>query len=182
MTLAMALAGRGRVLPPPEDDSLLLAIALVLLVGALLAAALLTRRAPAVSFALVGAVVVGSCGFLISSADGPHWVPQEVSAWASLGVGVGGLVGLIVTRVHRADRRFLWVGGTAALIIAPGLALALGLALAEACPLYSELLKGYCYYGGDDLLGAWVSGVAILFFLDMVALSALFFISAWRAG
>jgi len=179
MTLVFGLVAKGVI--QTEDDSFLFLITLVLMVGSSLAAALLARRAPAVSFALIGAVVVGLCGFVIGGADGPHWLPSEVSVWASLGVAAGGLVGVMLTDGKPTDRRFLTRGGVIVLFLAPGAAIALGLALAEACPLYSRFLKGYCYYGDEDLLGGWATGVAMLFFLDLVTLGALFLISAHRA-
>ncbi len=180
VTFALALVAKV-TLRPLEDDSALFLIALVLVVGSLLAAALLARRAPAVSFALVGGVVVGLCGFVVSAADGPHWVPQDVSFWVSLGLGAGGLVGVMLTDGRPADRRFLGWSGAIVLLLAPVAAIALGLALATACPLYSQWLKGYCYYADQDLLGGWTSIVAFMFFLDLVAVAVVFLVSAHRA-
>ena len=85
MTLALALLEKIPIAPPPTDRSLFF-LTLVLVIGLLAAAAFLTHRAPAVTIALLGALVAGLCGFFIADADGPHWVPAEVSVSASLGL------------------------------------------------------------------------------------------------
>jgi hypothetical protein len=180
MTLALALLAKVRIVPPPTDRSLFL-FTLALVIGLLAAAAFLAHRAPAVTIALLGALGAGICGFFIADADGPHWVPAVVSVWASLGLFAFGMLGLAVTHEPSADPRFLSVAGVVGLVLAIPAAIAFGLVLADVCPLYSRRLTGFCFYGGEDLLGGWPAGVAILIFFDMAVVAALLLISARRA-
>ena len=41
--------------------------------------------------------------------------------------------------------------------------------------------SSYCNFGGDDLLGGWVSGVVFLFLLSAVWLAVVLWISSWQA-
>ena len=90
------------------------------------------------------------------------------------------MLGLAVTHEPSADPRLLMVAGVVGLVVALPAAIAFGLVLANVCPLYSPRLTGFCFYGGEDLMGGWL-GVAILFFFDMAVVASLFLISARRA-
>ena len=41
--------------------------------------------------------------------------------------------------------------------------------------------SSYCNFGGDDLLGGWVSGVVFLFLLSVAWLAVVLWISSWQA-
>jgi len=73
----------------------LAAIAAALVAACITDAVLARCRAPAVSLGLAAAAVTGVIGFFVSPADGPRGVPQDVVLWASGGLAVFGLLGLI---------------------------------------------------------------------------------------
>ena len=159
----------------------LLVLAIVLVAGCVTLAVVLAAHAPAVSVAVVGLVIGGVAGFVVEAADGPKFVPQTVAMWASAGFGVGGLLGLLVTRGSpptRSIRRVaIWT-----LAAAPFAGAALTFGLQFACPLYvTGRQSSYCNFGGDDLLGGWVSGVVFLFLLSAVWLAIVLWISSWQA-
>ena len=126
-------------------------------------------------------LVGGVAGFAAAAADGPKFVPEAVALWASVGVGLGGLFGLLATRGTAPPRPIrraaLWTLGTA-----PFAGAALTFALQAACPLYVRGKKSsYCNFGDGDLLGAWVSEVVFLFMAAAVWLAIVLWISSWQA-
>jgi hypothetical protein len=157
----------------------LFGITLFLIVVGLAVAALFARRAPAVSFALLGAMVAGALGYLITDPDGPHWVPSRASIWASVGLAMFGLVGACLTRADPASIRFLERAGWVVLAFAPAVAFLIADAMASACPRETAG-TGYCFYGDTDLFGGWGAAIMTMFFLDGVVLALLFWISAWQ--
>jgi hypothetical protein len=165
--------------PPYVHEGLLLVIALVVAGGCFTAALLLRSRAPAVSIALSGAVVFGTVTLFVSSAHDRHGVPQDVGVWASVGLWVGGTIGLVVTRGRPPSRSF-WLIALTSLILAPFGAALLLLSVQQACPLYVTERAGYCFYD-FDLLGGWAAGVAILFIVDVIAIVAILLIAGWQA-
>jgi len=151
-------------------------LASLCLVGALYAAA----RVPAVSIALVGAVVGGVAAYAFAIADGPHGVPQDVAVGASWALIGSGLIGLLATRPRsaaRSQRR----AALAIALAAPVAAFALAALVLEACPLYVTHHAGLCFYD-VDLLGGWASAVVALLVVDLLALATLLLVSAWLTG
>jgi len=167
------------VASPYIHEGLLLFIGVLLAATCLVAALLLTRRAPAASLALASAVVAGTIAFFVSSAEGPHGVPRDVGVWASISLGIGGTIGLIVTR-PRPSATPLWHGAVACIVLSPFGASLVFLSVAEACPLYVTRGAGYCFYD-FDMLGGWAAGLAILFVVDVVVVATLLLISGWDA-
>jgi hypothetical protein len=162
-------------------QGLLLLIAAVLAASCLLGAVLLIRHAPAASLALVGAVIAGTIGFFLTSADGPRGVPMGVVSWATLGTLGGAVVGLVATR-GRPPSGLMWRSAFACVLIAPFAAALLVLAIQRACPLYVHgRAVGYCTYGDQDLLGGWSAGVVILLMFDLFVVIGLLLVSGWQA-
>ena len=127
------------------------------------------RSAPAVSVALVAAVVAGAVSYRLAWADGPRGVPKAVADAFSVGLVVGGVIGKVFTRRRRpgswewpAIRTALWL-----LAATPFLAVVLLLAIQGACPLYVTHGSGMCFYD-VDVMGGWSSQVTFLFVLDML--------------
>jgi hypothetical protein len=160
---------------PYVHEGLLLVIALVLAGGSLITALLLRRRAPAVSIALSGAVVVGTVAFFVSAAHDRHGVPQDVGLWASVGLWVVGAVSVLLVGGRWPSKPLRRIALTC-LVLAPFGAALLLLAVQQACPLYVAQGAGYCFYG-EDVLGGWAAGVTVLFVLDMVAITAMLMIA-----
>lgn len=178
MTLALALLAKIPDAPPPTDRSLFL-FTLALVVGLLAAAAFLAHRAPAVTIALLGAMLTGLSGFVLTDPSGPHWVPARVAVWASVGLTAAGLAGATLTRADPANLRFLARTGWVTLAVAPVGAVLIVRTMAPACPYESHITR-YCFYGDTDLFGGWSAAIMTMFFLDGVALALLFWISAWQ--
>ena len=159
----------------------LAAIAIVLALACVTLAAVFATHAPPASIALLGLLAGGVAGFVVEAADGPKGVPSTVALWASVGGGIGGLIGLLAARGRRparsARRAAKWT-----LAIAPFAGAALTFALQTACPLYVRgKHSSYCNYEGTDVLGAWVTGVVFLFMLSAAWLAIVLWISSWQA-
>jgi len=161
------------------SQAALLAIAVGLLAVSLSAAWLCRRHAPAVTLGLVGGALVGLVGFVASSADGPRGVPQEVGIWASLGLAVFGLLGLVILP-GRPPSSTLWRATAAVAIAAPLVGVGGGFLMTAACPLYVTRGAGYCFYD-VDLLGGWASAVGTMIGGDLLGIAFLFGVSAWQA-
>jgi uncharacterized membrane protein YjfL (UPF0719 family) len=161
------------------SQAALLAIALGILAVSFGGAWLCRRRAPAVTLGLAGGALVGLVGFVASSADGPRGVPQDVGVWASLGLAVFGLLGLVFLP-SRPPSTALWRATIAVAIAAPFVGVASGFLMTSACPLYVTRGAGYCFYD-VDLLGGWASAVAVMIGGDLLGIAFLLGISAWQA-
>jgi hypothetical protein len=160
----------------------LAALVVVLCAVGVFLASVFATHAPAASLALMGLIAGGAAGFAVEAADGPKGVPATVAVWASAGLGLGGLIGLVAARgrppARSARRAAIWT-----LAVAPFAGVALTLTLWTACPLYVMGKKSsYCNYEGVDVLGAWVSEVVFLFMAGAVWLAMVLFVSAWQAG
>jgi hypothetical protein len=138
-------------------------------------------RAPALSVALFGSVIAAVVGFFVADANGPAGVPADVVMWASGGLVLGGLLGVLATRARPPVRPFL----QAALIVfvaAPSAAIFSNLLLQAACPLYvSGRGSGFCNFEGIDVIGGWIAGVTALVVLDALFICFLLLVSAWQA-
>jgi len=150
------------------------------LVGASVAGAVVSRRrAPAVTLGLIGALIAAVVGFAVAGSDGPHGVPQEVGIWASLGLAVFGLLGLIALP-GRPPARPQWRATVTTALIAPFAAATLRFAVGAACPLYVTKGAGYCFYD-VDLLGGWAAAVTVMLAGDLLGIAFLLGVSAWHA-
>jgi len=150
------------------------------LVGASVAGAIVSRRrAPAVTLGLVGGLLAAAVGFMAAGSDGPHGVPQEVGIWASCGLAVFGLLGLVLFP-GRPPARTLWRATLIVALIAPIAAAALRFAVGAACPLYVTRGAGYCFYD-VDLLGGWAAAVTVMLAGDLLGIAFLLGVSAWQA-
>jgi hypothetical protein len=157
-----------------------LAVIAIALVGASIAGAVVSRhRAPAVTLGLVGALIAAVVGFAVAGTTGPHGVPQAVGIWASLGLAIFGLFGLLVLR-GRPPARQLWRATVTVALIAPFAAATLRLAVGAACPLYVTKGAGYCFYD-VDLLGGWAAAVTVMLAGDLLGIAFLLGVSAWQA-
>jgi hypothetical protein len=134
------------------------------------------RRVPAASLALIASLAAGAWGFAYVRPDGPRGVPFTVARWAWVALLAGGLIGLVATRPHasRQTLRRIAIGLTAS---APVVAVAVGLLLVEACPLYVTTGSGLCFHD-LDLMGGWITGVAILVGSDLLTVGAIVAIAA----
>jgi hypothetical protein len=158
---------------------LIVVVAFVLFL-CLVSGAYFAQRAPAVAFALFGAVVWGFIGYAVSVVDNKRGVPVDVAVWASCALVVAGVVGLFAVR-PRGPRRELARAAVAVLLAGPIAVAAVALLLLEACPLYVTERAGFCDYGNVDMLGGWVSEVVFLFGCDVMAVAVLLLLSARRA-
>ena len=157
-------------------------IAALLIVGCVILAFAFASHAPAASVALLGLIAGGVAGYVVEAADGPRGVPLTVAAWASAGLGVGGLIGMFAAR-GRPPARSARRAAIGTLAAAPFAGAALTFALQEACPLYVMGKKSsYCNYEGVDVLGGWVSGVVFLFMAGTVWLAITLYVSSLQAG
>ena len=160
---------------------ILLLLVVMLAVACVVLASVFASHSPAASVALLALIAGGVAGFVVEAADGPKDVPATVATVASAGLGIGGLIGLLATRgyppARSARRAAKWT-----LAAAPVSGAALTFALQAACPLYvNGKHSSYCNFGGDDLLGGWVSGVVFLFLLSVAWLAVVLWISSWQA-
>jgi hypothetical protein len=151
-------------------------IATVLLIVIALGALFAWRPAPSVTIALVLAVAAGVGSYVVARADGPRGVPAHVAEAFSVGLVVGGLVGLVATRRRRAGewpmrRDALWL-----LAAMPFAAAAFLLAIQSACPLYVTQGSGLCFYD-IDVLGGWASEVTFLFVVDAMIVAGLLWVA-----
>ena len=161
----------------PESSNLGF-VALLLCVEGLVGAAAFARRAPAFSASVIVGLLAGTVRFAL--AERAAGVPLQVMVWISVGLAVGGCLGLIVLR-GRPPSRTLKRWGVAFAATALPATFGLTLLLDKICPMYvSGRDAGYCNYQGMDVLGGWVSAVALLFFADMVGLALLLVVSAWQ--
>jgi hypothetical protein len=159
----------------------LLVLVSVLAVGSVVLASVFAAHAPAASVALAGLLGDGVAGFVVEAVDGPRDVPVAVAVWATAGLGIGGLVGLIATRGSPPSRPIrraaFWT-----LALAPFAGAALTFTLQFACPLYvTGKDSSYCNYGGNDLLGFWISEVVFLFMACAFWLAVLLYAATWQA-
>lgn len=142
---------------------------------------LVVRRLPALSLAFATSVAGGLVGFLLANADGPAEIPAYVAAGASAGLAAGGMVGMLTTS-PRPPSESLRRAGFLVLAAAPIATAAITLLLRVACPLYvTGPGSGFCDYEDVDLLGGWLSGVAVTIAFDALFVGALLLVSAWRA-
>jgi hypothetical protein len=124
-----------------------------------------------------GAIV----GFFVGNADGPAEVPAYTAVGGSVGLFVGGAVGLLTTRA-KPPSKLLARAAVVVLLVAPFAATALTTLLQVACPLYvTGKRAGMCTYQGVDVLGGWVSGVIVAFIADALFVSIVFAFSAVQA-
>jgi hypothetical protein len=145
------------------------------LAGAAIGAIALRRRAPAVAFGLVGAVVGGVLGS--TGADGRS-VPGQAAEVAALGLFLGCALGSIVP--PSASVRFL-LGGAAFTVfaVAPVVGAFTWVGMRERCPSYDPATDRFCagvdmFYGiSGVVLGAVIVGAAIV--------TGAFLVCAWRA-
>ena len=159
----------------------LLVLAVVLVAGCVTLAVALAAHAPAVPVAVAGLVIGGVAGFVVEAADGPKFVPPTVALWASAGFGVGGLLGLLMTRGSPPSRSIRRVAFWT-VVLAPFAGAALTFGLQFACPLYvTGKQSSYCNFGGGDLLGGWVSEVVFLFMACALWLVVLLYAATWQA-
>jgi hypothetical protein len=133
-------------------------------VGFFVLAAVLTRSsAPAVTVSALGGLLAGAITFFVAASNGPHGVPLSVGAGVSVGVVVGAVAGVALTR-RRAPGMWpmhRWALGL--LVATPLLVGVLVVTALDACPLYQEGRRaGFCH-NDVDLLGDWISGVAVAF-------------------
>ncbi|MEO8476768.1 MAG: hypothetical protein ABI572_06915 [Actinomycetota bacterium] len=147
-------------------------LAVLVVLGALVA----WRSAPAVTVALVVGLAAAVVTYVVVRADGPRGVPAAAAEGFSVGIVVGGLLGLALTRRRARGtwpmrRDALWL-----LVATPFAAAALLLSVQEACPLYVTRGAGLCYYD-VDLMGGWAAGVAFLFVVDMGILAGLLWLA-----
>src|SRR5207249_12161177 len=118
-------------------------------------------------------------GICCPLAESPRWVPIHMITSSFFGLLLGAVAGLLFAR-GRAPARFSERWGITLLILAAPGALFVGLLLRSACPLYnSDIL--YCWWGGQDLLGGWISAAAVIAFFDLVVLGVTFLVSARQA-
>jgi hypothetical protein len=152
--------------------AILWGMAAVWVAGAVVA----VRRAPAVSIALVGSLLISVHTFLYVRPEGPRGVPVRVGASSFVALAAFGLFGLVVTR-PRASRERLRRAALWACLLAPVAAVGLWLLLAEACPIYVTKGSGLCFHM-VDVLGGWLTGAAILLGLDLLTLGAILAVAA----
>lgn len=181
--LAGPHSGRGVLLrtavSPYVHPGLLLAIACLLIAFCVVGGLVLLRHAPVVSLALFGAVVLGTTGFFLGSADGPRGVPAEVVGWASLGLVVAGAVGSL-TMMGKPPASVLTHAAVGCPVALPFGALLLILLIQQACPLYVMRGAGYCVYD-VDVLGAWASEVTFFFCADVLLVVVLRLVARQQA-
>ena len=154
-------------------------IAASLVAASVVGAILSRRRAPAVTVGLIGGLLAAVVGFLVAASDGPHGVPQEVGIWASLGLAIFGLLGLVLLP-GRPPARVLWRATLIVALLAPFAAAVLRFAVGAACPLYVTRGAGYCFYD-VDLLGGWAAAVTVMLAGDLLGIAFLLGVSAWQA-
>jgi hypothetical protein len=160
-----------------KHEPLLATIFITWCVIAVLGGVLAIKRAPAVALALFGWVIGGLAGFVIGRLASEHGVPQAVALGSSIGLAALGLLGLVVTRATPPARTLKLAAAWVALV-APFALAATVFALLFACPLYVQ--GGYCDYD-IDLLGGWMSGVAVLLVGDAIVLVIALLWSAHQA-
>jgi hypothetical protein len=158
---------------------MLLLMSLVLSTATIAGGVFFLRRAPAVGVALLGGLAAGIYGFFVSAADGPRGAPGDVSLWVSWGIGVSGVVGLVALR-DRPPARFLRRAAVGFSILGPAGAAILAFLLMLECPPYVTSRAGFCYHE-FDMLGGWISQVAVLFAFDSFFLAALLLVSGKQA-
>jgi len=144
-------------------------------------AAAFLPRAPAVSIALFASVLGAFAGFFVGNADGPAEVPAYTAVGGSVGLFVGGAVGLLTTRAPPPSK-LPARAAVVVLVAAPFAGAALTALLQVACPLYvTGKRAGMCTYQGGDVLGGWVSGVVVAFMADAPFVAIVFALSAVQA-
>ncbi|MGE5227071.1 MAG: hypothetical protein ACM3OO_09385 [Planctomycetaceae bacterium] len=151
-------------------------VATVLVTMVALGAVAAWRPAPAVTVALIAAVAAGIASYVVARADGPRGVPAHVAEAFSVGLVIGGLLGLVATRRRRPGewpmrRDALWL-----LAATPFAASAFLLAIQSACPLYVTKGSGLCFYD-VDVLGGWASEVTLLFVVDAVIVAGILWLA-----
>jgi hypothetical protein len=134
------------------------------------------RRAPAVTVALLGSLAASAWAFAYDRPDGPRGVPFAVARWSWVALLAAGLIGLVLTR-PRASREALRRIAIGVVASAPIVAVAVGLLLVEACPLYVTRGSGLCFHT-SDLMGGWITGVAVIVGIDLLTVGALVAVAA----
>ena len=164
----------GSIASEAELTAVALAVGLACAVGAFWA----RTRAPAVTVALVTAVVTGVVTVWIASADSPHGVPLVGLVSASGAMVTSGFVSLwLLPKGGRAT--CLRPAGLGTLVAAPLVGLAALVSIQHACPLYVTQGAGACYYS-DDVLGGWSAAAAVVITLDMILIAVLLLVSDRR--
>ncbi len=153
-------------------------IATVLLVVVAMGTIAAWRPAPAVSSALIAGLVSAIVAYGFVRPDGPRGVPADVAMGFSVGIVVGGGLGLVVGRRRESGERPMRRDALWLLVATPFAAAALLQAIQDACPLYVTRGSGLCYYD-FDLMGGWAAGVVFLFVVDMLIVSALLWLGSW---
>jgi hypothetical protein len=133
-------------------------------VGFFVLAAVLTRSsAPAVTVSALGGLLAGAITFFVAASNGPHGVPLSVGAGVSVGVVVGAVAGVALTRRRERGTWPMRRWALGLLVATPLLVGVLVVTALDACPLYDQSPRaGFCH-NDVDLLGDWVSGVAVAF-------------------
>lgn len=133
-------------------------------IGFFVLAAVLTRSsAPAVTVSALGGLLAGAITFFVAASNGPHGVPLSVGAGVSVGVVVGAVAGFVLTRRRARGAWPMRRSALGLLAATPVLVGVLVVTTLDACPLYDESRRaGFCHYD-VDVLGDWVTGVAVAF-------------------
>jgi hypothetical protein len=147
----------------------------VLIVCSLVVAAYFSRRAPAVSLALVGGVLGGYLGYRSSNAIA---VPMDVAEYMVLGILVCGIAGLFIR--PRASARYLWWASLGAALV--GMLVVLGTWIVMhvwTCFAYDPPSRRWCD-GTDMFMGT--SGIVTAYTaMSAFIIVGLFMVSARRA-
>lgn len=133
-------------------------------IGFFVLAAVLTRSsAPAVTVSALGGLLAGAITFFVAASNGRHGVPLAVGAGVSVGVVIGAVVGFVLTRRRAPETWPMRRSALGLLAATPVLVGVLVVTALDACPLYQEGRRaGFCH-NDVDLLGDWISGVAVAF-------------------
>jgi hypothetical protein len=159
------------------SETELAAIAVAAVVICMVMALWARTRAPAVTVALVTALVTGVLTVWIASADGPRGVPLVALVSASAAMAASGFVSLWL--LPKTGLESLRRVALVTFVAAPLLGIAALVSIQQACPLYVTRGAGACYYS-EDLLGGWSAAAAVVITLDVVLIAVLLLLSSRR--